>query len=202
MMINNKLLKARIFDIQKNSVVDGPGIRTAVFFKGCNLRCKWCHNPEGLIKAKQKMFFQERCTDCGMCKKVCASSFNSCDLCGKCAYYCLSGARRICGKDYTIEEIYSEIVKDKEFYNVSGGGITFTGGECMLQLDFLVELLKTCKKSGIHTAVDTAGNVPFENFEKILPYTDLILYDVKCITEDLHVSGTGVSNNLILNNLK
>lgn len=195
-------MKATIFDIQRNSFVDGPGIRTTVFFKGCNLKCKWCHNPESQSFEKQMMFYQNKCTGCGKCKDICQNNLKTCDLCGKCIDICPSNARRICGKEYTVDEVLKTICKDKAFYENSGGGVTFSGGECMLHIDFLKELLKKCKGNGIHTAVDTAGSVPWQNFEKIMPYTDLFLYDVKCFSETLHIEGTGSSNKLILENLK
>lgn len=195
-------MKAIIFDIQRGSYVDGPGIRTTVFFKGCNLKCKWCHNPESQSCKKQILFYKDKCSGCGKCKTVCQYSLKNCDFCGKCALFCPNEAREICGKEYTIEEVFAEIIKDKDFYLSSGGGVTFSGGECMLQIDFLSEILQKCKENGIHTAVDTAGSVPWEYFERILPYTDLYLYDVKCISEELHKDGTGVSNRLILENLK
>jgi len=194
-------MKATIFDIERSSFVDGPGIRTTVFFKGCNLRCEWCHNPESQSKSKQILFYRDKCTGCGKCKSVCPYHFEQCDFCGRCALYCPNDARKICGKEYTVEEVLSEILKDKAYYGESGG-VTFSGGECMLQIDFLKAILEKCKANGVHTAVDTAGNVPWEYFEKILPYTDLFLYDVKCISEDLHKDGTGVSNRLILENLQ
>lgn len=192
---------ATIFDIQRGSYVDGPGIRTTVFFKGCNLQCKWCHNPESQSKNEQILFYKNKCTGCGKCKQVCPNHFENCDFCGKCALFCPNAAREICGKKYTVEEVLREILKDKEFYNASGGGVTFSGGECMLQIEFLEEILKSCKANGVHTAVDTAGNVAWDYFERILPYTDLFLYDVKCFSEDLHKEGTGASNSLILKNL-
>lgn len=195
-------MKATIFDIERNSFVDGPGIRTAVFFKGCNLRCKWCHNPESQSAKKQMMFYKSKCTGCGKCKEVCPNKLEKCDFCGKCELFCLQDARKVCGKDYTVDEVFSEVIKDKSFYENSGGGVTFSGGECMLQIDFLLEILKKCKENGIHTAVDTAGNVPWSSFEKIMPYTDLFLYDVKCLSQQLHIEGTGVSNKLLLENLK
>ena len=195
-------MTATIFDIQRNSYVDGPGIRTTVFFKGCNLNCFWCHNPESKKKHPQMMFFKNKCTGCGKCKEKCQNGLEKCDLCGKCTLYCPSEAREICGREYTVDEVMKEILKDKPFYETSGGGVTFSGGECMLQIDFLCEILRKCKENGIHTAVDTAGNVPWESFERVLPYTDLFLYDVKCITESLHKKGTGVSNELILQNLQ
>ena len=117
-------------------------------------------------------------------------------------FICFNDAKQICGREYTVDEVFAEVVKDRTFYENSGGGVTFSGGECMMQVDFLCEVLKKCKESGIHTAVDTAGNVPWEQFEKILPFTDLFLYDVKAFSEELHKDGTGVSNKLILENLK
>ena len=194
--------KAMIFDIQRNSFVDGPGIRTTVFFKGCNLRCKWCHNPESQSFEKQMMFYKDKCTGCGKCREVCPNHLQSCDFCGKCELYCPADARKVCGREYTPAEVFAEVIKDKAFYDNSGGGVTFSGGECMLQLDFLCEILEKCKSAGIHTAVDTAGNVPWESFEKILPFTDLFLYDIKAFDAELHRKGTGVSNELILENLK
>lgn len=195
-------MKAKIIDIERNSFVDGPGIRTTVFFKGCNLKCKWCHNPESQSRESQLLYYKDKCTGCGRCKTVCKNSLDKCELCGECETFCLNGARKLCGKEYTADEVISEVIKDKPFYDESDGGVTFSGGECMLQIDFLCELLQKCKENGINTAVDTAGNVPFSYFERIMPYTDIILYDVKCVSEELHKEGTGVSNKLILDNLK
>ena len=197
----NKLMKATIFDIVRGSYVDGPGIRTTVFFKGCNLKCKWCHNPESQSPRKQVLFYKDKCTGCGKCKVVCPHNFNECDFCGKCALLCPNNAREICGKEYTVEEVLTEILKDKDYYGKTGG-VTFSGGECMLQIDFLLEILKQCKQNGIHTAVDTAGNVPWDNFQKIIPYVDLFLYDVKCVSDNLHKEYVGGTNRLILENLQ
>ena len=196
------MLKATIFDIQRNSYVDGPGIRTTVFFKGCNLRCAWCHNPESQHAEKEMLFYKSKCTGCGKCKEKCAYDLKKCSLCGNCTIYCPKDAREICGKEYTADELLKIILKDKDFYRTSGGGVTFSGGECMLQIEFLTEILRACKENGIHTAVDTAGHVPYEYFEKILPYTDLFLYDVKCFDSEKHKKYTGVGNALILENLK
>ena len=195
-------MKATIFDIERNSYVDGPGIRTTVFFKGCNLRCAWCHNPESQSAKPQMMFYKNKCTGCGKCREKCPNSMEKCDLCGRCTLYCPHDAREICGKEYTVDEVMREILKDKAFYENTGGGVTFSGGECMLQIDFLEEILRECKKNGIHTAVDTAGHLLFERFERILPYTDLFLYDVKCYDSEKHKQYTGVGNELILENLK
>ena len=195
------MLTATIFDIERNSFVDGPGIRTTVFFKGCNLKCAWCHNPESQESIPQMMFYKDKCKGCGKCKEICPSP-NYCVLCGKCTFYCPVDARKVCGKEYTVDEVFAEIIKDKSYYDNSGGGVTFSGGECMLQIDFLVEILKKCKENGIHTAVDTAGHIPFESFEKILPYTDLFLYDIKLFNNEKHKKYVGVGNELILENLK
>lgn len=194
-------MEALIFDIQRGSFVDGDGIRTTVFFKGCNLRCKWCHNPEGLRGRAEMLIYKDKCTNCQKCYEICPNSPKECTLCSKCVYACPNGAREIVGKAYTENELLSEIVKDKAYYEASGGGVTLSGGECMLQIDFLEKILQLCRQNGINTAVDTAGNVPFEYFERILPYTDTFLYDVKCISEDLHKEFTGASNKLILDNL-
>ncbi len=195
-------MNGMIFDIEHGSFVDGPGIRTTVFFKGCNLSCKWCHNPESQQFTGQLLFYSDKCTSCGKCREVCPHELLSCDLCGRCELYCPNDARKLCGTEMTADEILQELLKDKDFYTASGGGVTFSGGECMLQIEFLTELLRRCKENGIHTAVDTAGHVPWMNFEKILPYTDLFLYDVKCASEELHREWTGVSNQLILENLR
>lgn len=195
-------MRATIFDIQRASFVDGPGIRTTVFFKGCNLRCAWCHNPESQRGKVEMLFYKNRCTGCRKCKEKCPNSLEKCDFCGKCALFCPHDAREICGREYTVDEVMREVIKDKAIYENSGGGVTFSGGECMLQVDFLEELLKRCKNEGIHTAVDTAGHVPIKYFERIMPYTDLFLFDVKCTDSEKHRKYTGVGNEQILTNLK
>lgn len=194
-------MKGMIFDIERNSFVDGPGIRTTVFFKGCNLKCAWCHNPESQSRKPQMMFYRDKCKGCGKCKEICSAP-DQCTLCGKCTFYCPVDARKVCGKEYTVDEVFAEIIKDKAYYENSGGGVTFSGGECMLQIDFLCEILKKCKDNGLHTAVDTAGHIPFELFERILPLTDLFLYDIKIIDSEKHKQYVGVSNELVLENLK
>ena len=185
-------MKATIFDIQRNSYVDGPGIRTTVFFKGCNLKCRWCHNPESQSFEKQILFYQNKCTRCGRCKDLTVDDEN---------FICFNDAKEICGKEYSVDEVLKEVIKDKAFYETSGGGVTFSGGECMLQIDFLTEILKKCKENGIHTAVDTAGHIPWESFEKIIPDTDLFLYDIKAMNDEIHKEYTGVSNSLILEDI-
>ena len=188
-----------IFDIQRGSTVDGPGVRTTVFFKGCNLRCRWCHNPESQSPYAQLAFFKHKCVGCGLCREVCSSI--SCVACGKCADYCLGEARKLYGKQYSAEELFEIIRQDEGYYRATGGGVTFSGGECMLYPDFVLELGRLCKSAGINVAVDTAGCVPFSSFEKVLPVVDLFLYDVKCLGADLHEQFTGKRNELILENL-
>ncbi len=185
--------KANIFDIQRTSFVDGPGIRTTVFFKGCNLKCKWCHNPESQSPKPQIMFYKDKCTDCGRCNGITEKNTE---------FVCFNDAKQICGKEYTVGEIFNIIQKDKMFYEASNGGVTFSGGECMLQIDFLCKILKKCKECNIHTAVDTAGFIPWEYFAAILPYTELFLYDIKAFNNDVHKEFVGTENELILNNLK
>ena len=193
-------MKAVIFDIQNTSYVDGPGIRTVIFFKGCNMRCKWCHNPEGFYPNPQLLYFKQKCIGCGRCRNVCKR--NGCIQCGSCAEICPSDARKMCGDIFSLEFVFAKIKKEKAFFDASGGGVTCSGGECMLQLSFLCELLKMCKREGIHTAVDTAGNVAWIDFEKIIPYTDQFLFDIKCISPELHKLSTGTDNALILDNYK
>lgn len=189
-----------VFDIKRSTLSDGDGLRTAIFFKGCNLNCYWCHNPEGKSALPQLAFFADKCTGCGTCQRVCASP-DKCEKCFSCALACHSGARRGYGNKYSAEELFSIIALDKHFYTATGGGVTFSGGECMLYADFLASVAKLCYEDGIKVAVDTAGCVPFSEFEKILPYTDLFLYDIKALDEALHIKGTGQSNKLILENL-
>lgn len=148
------------------------------------------------------MFYADKCVGCGRCKEVCPNNLESCSFCGKCELFCPYDARRICGKEYTASEILNEVLKDKTFYENSGGGVTFSGGECMLQVDFLAEVLKLCRQNEIHTAVDTAGHIPWESFEKILPFTDLFLYDIKIFDCEKHKQYVGVDNRLIFENLK
>lgn len=208
------MIKANIFNIQKFSVHDGPGIRTTIFFKGCPLKCMWCHNPESQKNNKQMLYDKDKCVLCGTCVKVChqkaikiennilTTDEDLCYHCGLCEIYCIPGARQVVGKDYTVDEIFKEALKDKVFYEQSNGGVTVSGGEPLIQVDFVEEFLKKLKKENIHTAVDTCGAVNFESFKRVAHYTDLFLYDIKLLNDEKHQFFTGLSNKLILENLK
>ncbi|MBR5499911.1 MAG: glycyl-radical enzyme activating protein [Clostridia bacterium] len=193
-------MKQMIFDIQRFSVSDGPGIRTTVFFKGCNLRCAWCHNPESQSSSQEILFYQNKCNACGKCREICPSPDN-CTFCGKCEIFCAQNARKVCGKEYTVDEVLAEVLKDRILYRNGNGGVTLSGGECMLNPGFCAQLLQKLHENQIHTAIDTAGNVPWSHFETVLPYTNLFLYDVKCMDSEKHKTYTGVGNTLILDNL-
>jgi len=198
--------KGLIFNIQRFSLHDGPGIRTVVFFKGCPLRCLWCHNPEGQFLKKEMVFWDERCIGCKTCLNTCPNSAvndtEKCLLCGKCVEACPSGAREIAGREMTVEEVMDEIKKDIPFYEESSGGVTFSGGEPLLQKDFLISLLEFCKEKGINTAIETCGYSSWEVLSNVSRLTDLFLFDLKIMDEESHRKFTGVSNNIILENLR
>ena len=184
-----------IFDIKRTSTVDGPGVRTAVFLKGCNLDCFWCHNPEGKRAEAEYAWFAEKCVDCGACRREGLS-----DEC--CVEQCPTQARKRYGNRYSIDDLMRILLADKEFYLATGGGVTFSGGECMLYPEFVAEVGRQCYERGISVAIDTAGNVPYEFFEQVLPYADIFLYDIKCLDTELHRRGTGCGNERILSNLE
>lgn len=190
-----------IFDIKRTSTADGPGVRTVVFCKGCPLDCFWCHNPEGKQPQAQMAYFRDKCVSCGTCHTVCARP-NACVACGACAERCPTDARRLYGTPYTVDALTQILLADRAYYDATGGGVTFSGGECMLYPEFLAALARACREKGVHVAIDTAGHVPYAHFEAVLPYTDLFLYDVKCLDPALHTRGTGVDNALILENLE
>ncbi|MDF2941914.1 MAG: glycyl-radical enzyme activating protein family [Herbinix sp.] len=204
----------KIFNIQRFSVQDGPGVRTTVFFKGCNLKCKWCHNPESISFKNQIELYKERCIGCGKCYVICPQGAHSmeehaghridrdkCIGCFQCAENCFAEALVGVGSSVSVEKLMEAIVTDELYYKNSGGGVTFSGGECMLQADFLKELLIACKQRKLHTAIDTAGAVPWTQFEKVLDWTDLYLYDLKAVDSKVHKQLTGVDNTLIIENL-
>ena len=183
--------KAIISDIKRFAVHDGDGIRTTVFFKGCPLKCVWCHNPESISFQPQIAFYKNKCIGCGECKR---EDFT--------VDKCLGEARVLYGKEVIVDELLPLLFEDKDFYETSGGGITLSGGECLCQADFCAELLKKLKENGVNTAIDTCGFVSKEAINKVLPYTDTFLYDIKAIDEDVHIKCTGQSNKLILENLQ
>ena len=194
-------MNGRVFDIQRFSIHDGPGIRTAVFFKGCPLRCVWCHNPESQRPRPELLFFAHRCTGCGRCAAICAFTHTAqCAACGKCAAACRFGAREISGYEIGADEVLSKVLRDRAFYETSGGGVTLTGGEPLAQPDFASELLEKCKANGLHTAIETCGHAPWETLSRLLPYLDLVYFDIKGIDPALHKKNTGVSNERILAN--
>lgn len=207
-------IEACIFDIQKFCVHDGPGIRTTVFLKGCNLRCYWCHNPESLNGNPELMIDEKKCTSCGKCFGVCPAAAHKpgiegriflrhlCISCGRCAEACHSGALVMSGKYMTVEEVFSEVYKDMDFYVESGGGVTISGGEPLLQPTYCKKLLEKCKSTGIHTAVETAAGIVWENIEEVLGFTDLFLVDLKTMDSQRHKELTGISNARILQNIK
>ncbi len=200
-----------IFDLQRASYVDGPGIRTVVFLKGCNLNCAWCHNPESKSPAPRLLYYQNRCVGCGACRAICPvgavrADFTvdneTCLCCGKCETICPADARAVCGRTYDSEALLELLLLDRDFYENSGGGVTFSGGECMLYADALLPLLTRLREAGVSTAIDTAGNVPWEDFMRVLPTVDWFLYDLKHVDEKRHRAGTGVGNRRILENLE
>jgi pyruvate formate lyase activating enzyme len=207
-------MKATVFEIKRFAVHDGDGIRTTAFLKGCPLSCLWCHNPEGLAHKPQLAFYEAKCVECGACAAVCPTGAHEmnegkhlfhrekCIACGTCAAECLGNALTLYGKDYTVEELLPLLLEDKDFYDNSGGGVTLSGGECLLQADFCAALLKALKENGVSTAVDTCGLVQRESLDKVIPYTDVFLYDLKAVDSDVHKACTGVDNRLILDNLR
>jgi len=201
-----------IFDIQRCSMHDGPGIRTTVFFKGCPLRCLWCHNPESQTFAPELALFQGKCTLCRACERACPSGAHrfgggvhaldraACMLCGRCVKACPSGALKRYGERVPAEQIVDIALKDSAYYASTGGGLTLSGGEPFSQAPFLMEVLALAKQNGLHTCVETSGFASWEDVERALPLTDLFLYDIKA-PRDTHKALTGVSNDRILSNL-
>ena len=207
-------MKAFISDIKRFAVHDGDGIRTTVFLKGCTLKCVWCHNPEGIGFKPQLAYYEHKCINCGQCIGACPNGSQTitnnlhffdrtkCLACGKCVLKCLGEALNYYGKEVAVDELLPLLLEDKEFYDTSDGGVTLSGGECLCQADFCAELLKKLKERDVHTAVDTCGMVSREAFDKVIPYTDIFLYDIKAIDEEVHVKCTGHSNKLILDNIE
>ena len=204
----------KIFNIQKFSTHDGDGVRTTIFVKGCPLRCKWCHNPESQRYDVELITYHSKCTGCGRCVNVCPNGCISikdgkavtdrskCALCGACTDACWNEAREIAGKEYTVQELYLEAMKDRMFYDRSGGGVTLSGGEIMaMDLDFVEQLLKKLHREGVSVFIDTCAYAPYEKFERLLPYVDVFMVDIKLMDPELHKKYIGTDNALILENI-
>ncbi len=209
----NAAATGRVFNIQRCSVHDGPGIRTTVFLKGCPLSCSWCHNPEGIDEAPVLMISADRCLTCGACSEVCpvekggavpAGQFwdrTACTGCGSCVDACPADARELAGRDWSVDELVDELERDRVFFDTSGGGVTFSGGEPLAQAGFLHDCLRECRRRGLHTTVDTCGLAPREILLDVARRADLLLYDLKHMDPVRHRSETGADNRLILDNL-
>ncbi len=203
-----------VFNIQRFSIHDGPGIRTVVFLKGCGLRCRWCSNPESWNAYPEIVTNDLRCTRCGRCQQACPLNAivvdergrkldrGLCDRCLKCDDACPTGALAATGKWRSVEEVMHEVAADDLFYQNSGGGVTLSGGDPLQQCEFSVELLRACKRRGFHTAIETSGFAEWSVLEKLLEYTDLVLYDIKHMDPEKHREGTGQPNELILENAR
>ena len=207
-------MKATVFEIKRFAVHDGDGIRTTVFLKGCPLRCIWCHNPEGISPKPALAYYTHKCIGCTECVAVCPTGAQKiengvhvferslCAACGKCAEVCLGDALTLYGKEMSVEELMPLLLEDREFYENSGGGVTVSGGECLMQADFCAELLCALKREGISTAVDTCGFVPRSALDKVMPNTDIFLYDVKAMSPDAHIRCTERDNAIIVDNIR
>jgi pyruvate formate lyase activating enzyme len=203
----------RVFNVQRFSLHDGPGIRTTVFLKGCPLHCEWCHNPEGIAPEPEIVVVASRCIACGTCVAVCPEGLADvrggftgdradCTVCGSCVDACPAEARQIAGREVTVRALLGELLRDRVFFDDSGGGVTFSGGEPLLQVRFLEAMLEACRAEGLSTAVDTSGLAPLKHLLRIAALTDLFLFDVKLVDEERHRRHTGVSNATILANLE
>ncbi len=202
------------FNVQRFSTEDGPGIRTTAFFKGCPLRCAWCHNPEGLSPRPELMWYDVRCIGARDCLTACPVGAleltpqgmridrGTCDACGACAEACPAGALEVIGTVWTPGELFVELQKDAIFFETSGGGVTLSGGEPMVQADFLHALLRLCREAEIHVALDTCGAAAWPRYEQVLPLVDLVLYDLKIYNADCHQTSTGLDNFTILDNAR
>ena len=206
-------VRGNVLDIHRSALHDGPGIRTTVFLKGCPLHCPWCHNPESVNPGRELAFYTDRCVRCGACVDACPNNVHTvtsdhhyldrslCRLNGACVEACRYEALLMTGKTMSSDEVMEVVLRDKPYYEESGGGLTLSGGEPMHQFDFALSLMKMAKAAGIHTCLDTCGYAPPDQFREILPYAGLFLYDIKATDPDIHRQITGVPNDLILQNL-
>ena len=209
------MAQGTVFNIQKFSVNDGPGIRTTVFLKGCPLRCLWCHNPESKHTYPEIMYNEAKCASCGRCVTACETGAHIinkgsnlhiydrslCKGCGECAADCVFGAIEVAGKSMNADAVMEEVLRDKVFYDTSGGGMTLSGGEPMMQLEFTLELLTLAKENGLHTCMETCGYAKSDGYKKVAPLVDIFLFDYKVTDPELHKKYTGAENGLILENL-
>ncbi len=207
-------IKGIVFNIQRYSIDDGPGVRTTVFMKGCPLSCLWCSNPESQCMKPEVTYRYTSCKRCGTCVEVCPEGIitldddgvhidrTKCTLCGECVSNCLPQALQISGKEMTVDEVFKVVKKDADYYEASGGGVTASGGEILVQADFVAELFKRCREAGFHTNADTSGFGDPAALKKILEYADLVFYDLKHLDPAKHMEYTGQTNELILQNLK
>ena len=200
-------IKATVFNVARCSVNDGPGLRTVIYFKGCNLSCAWCHNPEGLSANREISFAKVKCIGCGRCAEVCSKAHTAdgyirenCTLCGKCVEECTANALEMVGKEYDVESLLKEVKKDEAYFR-RGGGVTLSGGECLLQHEFALLFLRACKNEGLNTLVESAFCVPEQIIESVLPYVDTFYVDCKHMDDDIHRKYTGASNRKILENI-
>jgi pyruvate formate lyase activating enzyme len=206
-------LRGIVFEIERYALHDGPGIRTLVFLKGCPLECRWCSNPESQENRPRLQYYSEKCIACRQCIEVCPHGalgwldrveidHAACRRCGTCAHVCPTEALVLIGRSMGVEEVVREVLKDEHFYRNSGGGVTFSGGEPLMQLEFLLECLRRCRGQGLHTAVETCGHAPWEALEAVARETDLFLFDLKHTDADVHTRLTAVSNALLLENFE
>lgn len=202
------------FKLQRLSTEAGPGIRTAVFMKGCPLRCKWCHNPEGISPQPELVWYDERCIGARECLKVCPEDAleltlegmrldsKRCTMCGLCPQACPAGALEVIGREWTAEALYAGVAKDSAIYETSGGGVTLSGGEPAMQAEFVEAFLRFCHQGGIHTALDTSGHADWVIYERLLPFVDLVLYNLKLMDRERHRLATGVHPDRIQENAR
>ena len=208
-------IKGTMISFKRFEIHDGDGIRTTLFLKGCPLRCKWCHNPESFLAKPTQAYYEDSCKHCGRCVRVCEQGaiiiddkgvlhydLDRCNACGACENACPADARLLYGKSITVEQAFRKLIQDKPFYDKSGGGVTLSGGEPLMQPEFCRALLQKLKEHGINTAIDTCGFVSRQALDAVLPYTDTFLYDVKAYHKDVHIRATGQSNQIILDNLR
>ena len=208
-------VSANIFHIERASLHDGPGIRTVVYLKGCSLACRWCHNPEGICFKSEIGYHQKRCVGCGTCQEVCPKgcyygmadgmiqiNYSSCIQCNLCVESCPANALTLYGKQMTVHETMEEIKKDKDYYQSFNGGVTFSGGECLIQAEFMEEILQQCHREGITSLVESAFHVPWNTIEKVAPFVDIFYVDIKHMDTAVHREYTGKGNELILENIR